>query len=368
MQIATDYFRKIFGISRKSDFWGDFHDITFAEDRFRRAVGHALYCVVFFLLLLTMLLSWVEGNLEMVLVLGGVGLCSMVAFIWLWCSEKYIYGPLGLLLGSLAILGVYLLLNDRSPAGSLFWFLLFPAMLMLCLGLRHGTIGFVCFYAFLLVVMTTPLHSHLKELLTVADRIRFMVAMLGAFAFSWFTEYFRFQTQHRLGLTMLRLEQDSLTDSLTGLGNRRSFYSYCKWLYDGSPGKPLMTSLAIVDIDHFKHINDTHGHDVGDQVLRDIAELLQAHSRASDKLYRWGGDEFLMLMPRTTAAEARLALERMRSAVEEMPSVMSSLNIPFTVSIGLYSGVMQTHLTPQINKADQNLYAAKTSGRNRVVG
>lgn len=112
----------------------------------------------------------------------------------------------------------------------------------------------------------------------------------------------------------------------------------------------------------------TYGHDVGDKVLQHTTEVLGAHIRTTDKIYRWGGEEFLVLMPRTTAREARLALERMRDTVEKTPYMEDGLEIPITVSLGLYSGVMSGDLTAQISKADQNLYVAKGSGRNKVVG
>ena len=239
---------------------------------------------------------------------------------------------------------------------------------MLCLGLRRGGAVFVIFYIFLTLVMVTPLNSYLAVPLELTVRLRFLVAMLGAFAFSWCAEFLRFQTQLALGRTMSRLEQDSLTDPLTGLGNRRDFYNHCNWIMEGAAGKLPAFSLAIADLDHFKRVNDSHGHAIGDKVLRHVARVLESHIRASDRLYRWGGEEFLVLMPRTTAREARLALERMRDTVEKTPYMEDGLEIPITVSLGLYSGVMSGDLTAQISKADQNLYVAKGSGRNKVVG
>lgn len=368
MQVTTEIFRKVFGKSRRSDFFGDFQDIAFVEDRFRRAVGYALCYVVFGLTSLSMLLNLYEGSINMVFVLGGVLLGTLCAFAWLWIDQNTVYGPLYIILGTLGSLGIYLLLNRNSPNGSLFWFLLFPPMVMLCLGLRQGTIAFTGFYLFVVLVMVTPLHSHLTDPLGWTARVRFVAAMMGAFVFAWSAEFLRYQAQFALGRTMIRLEQDSLTDPLTGLGNRRDFCNHCRWIVAGSSGKFPVISLAIVDIDHFKRINDTYGHEIGDKVLRHVAEVLGAQTRASDKLYRWGGEEFLVLMPRTAAREARLALERMRRTVADTPFQEDGLEIPFTVSIGLYSGTMQADVTGQIAKADQNLYAAKASGRNKVVG
>ncbi len=368
MRTTTGLIRRLFGKSRRSDFFGDTHDIAFAEDRFRRAVGYVLCCVVFVLVSLAMGLNWIEGNVAMLLPLGGVILSVLCSFGWLWIFEDAVYGPLYLLISALAALGVYLLLVQSSPYASLFWFLLFPPMVMMCLGIRRSLVIFVLFFSFLIVVMATPLQTHVSETLNHGIRMRFLLAMLGAFAFSWCTEFLRLQTQFALGRTMVRLEQDSLTDPLTGLGNRRDFYNHCKWIMDNNPGTASVFSLAIADIDHFKTINDTHGHEIGDKVLQHVTMLLGSQMRGSDRLYRWGGEEFLVLMPNTDARDARQALERMRATVEETPYSRGGLTIPFTISIGLYSGNMRADPTAQIGKADQNLYAAKSSGRNKVVG
>ena len=366
---TIDFLRKIFGKSRRTDFLGDLRDIAFAEDRFRRAVSCALCIVVLGLLFCALCLNWYEQNLDMMLVLGGVLLGVICSLVWLWLSEDAVYGPPYLLLGILALLGGYLLLDGKeTPTGSLFWFLIFPPMVMLCLGLRRGILAFSVFFIFLVLLMATPLHSHLAVSIEASDRFRFLAAMLGAFTFSLCMEFLRFQTQFALGRTMARLEQDSLTDPLTGLGNRRDFYNHCQWMLDSSPGRLPAYSLAIVDIDHFKKVNDTHGHDVGDRVLRHVANVLSSHIRSSDRLYRWGGEEFLILMPRTVARDARFALERMRRTVEKTPYTEAGLSVFFTISIGLYSGIMNQDQTSQIAKADQNLYVAKETGRNKIVG
>jgi diguanylate cyclase (GGDEF) domain len=368
MQTIVGRLRNLFGQRRRSSFFGNFHENALAEDKFRRAAGYALSYVVSFLVVLTILLNWFDGNLDVVVVLCGVQLSIIIALFWLWANEKNVYGPLALLLGTLAVLGVYLVVSESSPEGSLYWHMLYPSMLMLCLGLRRGTVCFFIFFALLLLAFATPLHFKLPEPLSWQIRLRFMIAVLGAFAYSWCAEFFRFRTQHKLGQTMHRLERDSLTDPLTGLGNRRDFHNYCKWLYEEFGEKPMPFSLAIADLDHFKKVNDNYGHEVGDKVLRHVAKLLGAQIRASDRLFRWGGEEFLILMPGTSAPDARLALDRMCRTVEKTPFRAGDLEVPFTISIGLYSGMMQQDLTQQIHKADQNLYAAKVSGRNKVVG
>ncbi|MDL2322074.1 GGDEF domain-containing protein [Desulfosarcina sp. OttesenSCG-928-B08] len=217
--------------------------------------------------------------------------------------------------------------------------------------------------------MATPLQGFLVEPLPQSVRIRFLVSMAGAFVFSWGAEYTRFKTQQTLSRTLAQLEMDSLTDHLTGLANRRNFYNFYNIAFLGAPVRKHPFTLVLADIDHFKRVNDTFGHEVGDKVLRHVADIFQAGCREADKLYRWGGEEFLLLMPRTTADEARLALERMREALSKTPYHTEDGRIlSLTASFGLYEGSVENDLEQQIALADQNLYAAKREGRNRVVG
>ena len=131
--------------------------------------------------------------------------------------------------------------------------------------------------------------------------------------------------------------------------------------------QPLL--IAQLDLDHFKHINDTHGHDAGDQVLAAFARTVAGYIRSTDILARWGGEEFVLLMVNTTADNGVALLERVRAAVQESVLVMATgASIRVTVSIGVAQ--LQTgHETPigLLRRADEALYAAKAQGRNRVV-
>jgi diguanylate cyclase (GGDEF)-like protein len=121
----------------------------------------------------------------------------------------------------------------------------------------------------------------------------------------------------------------------------------------------------MLDIDHFKRVNDTHGHDVGDQALVTIAEVLKNGIRSMDILARWGGEEFLVLLPETDLAGATLIAERIRQQVSQikLPKIPEGL----TISIGLCEAKPDMALKTATSLADQALYQAKENGRNRVV-
>lgn len=164
----------------------------------------------------------------------------------------------------------------------------------------------------------------------------------------------------------------AVTDELTGLYNRRYLASHLSAMFDRAfwTGRPL--SVMVLDLDHFKSVNDTHGHDVGDRVIREFAERVRNSVRGIDLACRYGGEEFLIAMPDTEKEAARIVAERLRLEVAGHKLLINSGRdeLKVTVSIGIAStedGSKDD--TPQrlIKRADEALYAAKSGGRNRVV-
>jgi diguanylate cyclase (GGDEF)-like protein len=169
------------------------------------------------------------------------------------------------------------------------------------------------------------------------------------------------------------LRRHALEDPLTGLGNRRSAERRLGGLRFGE--EPV--SLAVVDVDRFKEVNDDTSHSHGDAVLRRVADLLLEHSRADDEVYRWAGDEFLVVLPTATEAQAVGVMERLRSAVEAADWSDLELAEPVTVSIGVATAPAAGSAAggdqpgsagwrTLFDTADLHLFSAKRSGRNRV--
>jgi diguanylate cyclase (GGDEF)-like protein len=166
------------------------------------------------------------------------------------------------------------------------------------------------------------------------------------------------------------LRRHALEDPLTGLGNRRSAERRLGALRLGD--EPL--SLAVVDVDRFKEVNDEASHTQGDAVLRRVADLLREHSRTGDEVYRWAGDEFLVVLPTANETQAVVVMERLRAAVAAADWTDLQLSEPVTVSIGVATApaVAEGHPATVVgwkalfDSADLNLFSAKRSGRNRV--
>lgn len=165
------------------------------------------------------------------------------------------------------------------------------------------------------------------------------------------------------------LRQMAVTDPLTGLFNRRQFDIIGQQEMDRSERYQRPFSVMIVDLDHFKRINDTYGHRIGDEALHHVADLLRKTMRRTDFLFRYGGEEFAVLMPETDLEEARKVGERLRNQVAESGFERGSDRITLTVSVGAsqYTDERDDEFMSLIDRADRAMYQAKQEGRNRVV-
>jgi len=169
----------------------------------------------------------------------------------------------------------------------------------------------------------------------------------------------------RLRQSFERERSLSRRDNLTGLNNSRAFHELGTFAVAGArrAGTPL--TLAFIDLDNFKSVNDRLGHHEGDRVLREAGALLAGHFRASDLVARLGGDEFAALLPDTGAKDATIALERLRA---ELEALMKGQGLPVTMSIGaMHFDVAPDHLEAAIHAADELMYEVKHGGKNRVL-
>jgi len=164
--------------------------------------------------------------------------------------------------------------------------------------------------------------------------------------------------------------QDALAaahrDPLTGIGNRGALRRALQREMQLAQRQEQPLTLIAIDIDHFKQVNDDHGHDIGDCVLKAVADNLAGALRASDQLFRFGGEEFVALLSNTTADQGQVVAERLRSAVATSPCRCEEATIHAAVSLGLaeWAGDDEREL---FKRADAALYRAKKEGRNRVV-
>jgi two-component system, cell cycle response regulator len=170
--------------------------------------------------------------------------------------------------------------------------------------------------------------------------------------------------QDELRMRNEQLDRLSRIDGLTGIYNRRHLDEQLQELSKPATRQEQPLAILMLDIDHFKQVNDSEGHPAGDQVLQEFARRLQAAVRGGNVVGRWGGEEFLVIAPQTNIDEAKILGERIRAAIADQPVDVGHGCISITVSIGCAVGVKPAELVAQ---ADAALYRSKADGRDRVT-
>ncbi|MEI7833297.1 MAG: diguanylate cyclase [bacterium] len=229
--------------------------------------------------------------------------------------------------------------------------------------------------------MACPILSLLGAPIIIQDAVQGFL-LLGSTSADFYTlksatRLAAFATQSALAMQNARLFQDiyrlATTDMLTGIYNRHHFYEVANGIFSRSQRHQDTLSCIMLDIDHFKKVNDTYGHAMGDEVLRNIAHICAEQLRVGDIIGRYGGEEFVILLPFTDASSAQVIAERLRYAVMDAVSELENKQVQVTISLGVATALFEqenngapTSLAAIINQADHSLYAAKENGRNRV--
>jgi diguanylate cyclase (GGDEF)-like protein len=225
---------------------------------------------------------------------------------------------------------------------------------LLTLPARFGSRGMHAGAAFTVLVLTAAVLTDVDALAASPPPFVFsLVAVIGLAAFS--------DLMYR---TEMRQRAGAILDPLTGLLNRSSLDRRFEELRQQASLTGAPVSLLVCDVDHFKSVNDAHGHACGDAVLKDVGYQLRRHMRTFELIYRVGGDELVVVLPGRSAAQAVEVAERLRAAIE----AARPGGLELTVSVGVASAVGdQVRFKPLFDAADRALYAAKAAGRNRVA-
>lgn len=341
------------------------------DNDFRRSCIYIISAVSAVLLVVSSALNLYHGALAILAPSLMVLILQAVCIFRVRRRPEKATGILSALVAVLLCWGVFLLVTaEHTNLSRTLWLVLLPFVIS-CTGMCRGTVIFIVFFGVLCLLFFTPLQSLMATDMPLGLRLRLLLVLCGSFFLASSVEYLRFKFSRALANTLGRLERDALTDPLTGLGNRRDFQNYYTLVSGKSARDGQPFSIVMIDIDLFKKVNDTHGHDVGDLVLQHIARVIGGGLRAMDRVFRWGGEEFVVLMPDTGAEEAIVAAERIRKTVAETPCVLGKLKIHYTISLGVWSGDSKSaggKMHEQIALADKNLYRAKSNGGNVVVG
>ncbi len=265
----------------------------------------------------------------------------------------------------MGLMAVLVVTGGNGNTGPL-WIYIVPPVAMFFGGFRRGlqsNFGFILLIALLLFF---PDERLLLTSYSVEFKTRLIYSFLTVTFLSAFYEYSRQKTFETVQRLSERFEQQARQDPLTRLPNRRGVQQYIDYEMTrmARSGRPM--TLILADVDRFKAINDTYGHDNGDQILMRIAQTFRARIRRQDIVARWGGEEFLFVLPETPESNAMILANDVREALAELPVNIDGNRVAVTASFGVCEVNADVTLNRALSLADKALYRAKDNGRNRV--
>lgn len=269
-------------------------------------------------------------------------------------------------ISAISILFTYLAVDAVEDGSAIIWLFAYPPIIFY---ISEAKVGVIACSAGLAGV--TLLFSPLGDLVFDSPySTSFRLTMLSVLGFEMSTCYVLDQSRRRSKLGLLKLasefEYAAKHDALTGIANRREAHEQLEAELQRYLRNSRAFSVLLMDIDLFKSVNDNYGHQVGDETIVMVARTLQEHSRKVDTLARWGGEEYLALLPETDTAEAILTANRIRQTIASTPIETQDGSINATISVGVSTIHGAESVDRLLQRADEALYRAKTLGRNKV--
>ncbi|MBK1872935.1 MULTISPECIES: GGDEF domain-containing protein [Marinobacter] len=262
---------------------------------------------------------------------------------------------------------IYVSVSALENGSAIIWLFAYPPIIFYISDARFG-VG-ACLFGFTGVTLLffSPLAD---QLLNLPYSTSFRITMVVALGFEMITCYILDQSRRRSKLGLLALAREfeyaAKHDTLTGLANRREALAQLEVEYERYLRTNRPFAVLLADIDLFKSVNDTHGHHVGDELIVLVANTLHEEARKLDTTARWGGEEYLVLLPETNADGAVQIANRIREAIAEKAVMVAQTAVHCTASIGVASIEGAESVDKLLQHADEALYRAKALGRNRV--
>ena len=350
----------------KTEWWRRFIDLRSIESIERNRKALVLYSISYLGSLIMFWFAYVTGSNNEVL-FAVISFSGVIIFINALLSHFVISLKIASYVASFSIftLLIGLAYTGGYDSTGLYWMFPFPLVLFILLNYKAGLIFNLLLFGVIFFIINSPE-------LNVANydpetNIRFAVAISLTIFFAFLSELVRSQNHRDLVSLSLEKHQLAHTDQLTNLPNRR-FLEHLERLSENDPNNSVGFPLAVImaDIDFFKAVNDKHGHDVGDQVLKHLAAFFKQHIRGSDIVIRMGGEEFLLLFPHTDAVAAKSICNKLNCLLEKDPYQHDGGDITVTLSFGIAFAAQSNQIEPAIVEADKLLYLAKENGRGRA--
>lgn len=299
----------------------------------------------------------------------------LASFIFFCCHHIHRFPRLGntvsistsVIFVNLLLLMLYLVHSGGVSNTGPLWIYIVPPVAFFFSGLRKGLKSIGAFVLILNVMLFYPHEILLDTVYTLEFKIRLIYSFLTVTLLFGFYEYSRQQSYNYIQELSQNYEQQAMHDDLTNLPNRRGMRVYLNHEYTRLLRTKEPLSLLVCDIDHFKQVNDNYFHDGGDFVLASLSRFFVQQIRQQDIVARWGGEEFLFLLPNTKLEDAVVLAEKIRKQVEKHTIQYKGNAIKITLSIGVNEVASNVNIDQAINITDHSLYFAKKEGRNKTV-
>jgi len=261
----------------------------------------------------------------------------------------------------------YLVSNGGSDDTGTMWIYIITPMALFFRGIKVGSIHISIFTIILCILLFYPDNALLSAHYETEFKIRLLISFLAITSLFVVYERIRQSSYQALQQLSLKFEHQAKYDMLSDLFNRRGMIEKLEDEYNRIKRTNMAASVILCDIDNFKYVNDQYGHDKGDEIIQKIASIFSSNLRAHDTVARWGGEEFLFLLPTTNIKQAEILANKLRNKIEEFRFENKKGKFNVTVSMGLHELTANESINYVITKADHNLYRAKANGRNCCV-
>jgi len=300
-------------------------------------------------------------------VLLGIAFLTLASMAIMHVSHNHNIGANGISL-AVVLVYTYLIASGGIDNTGPLWCYPLTMVIMLLQGFRKGVIAVLVLLVIAVLLFFYPYLHFVSADYSLSFKIRFIASFSALAVLSFIYEYMRWRSTETYVAMSQELDKASRTDVLTGLANRRDMQDRLDAEYARFTRHDHCFSVIMADLDHFKLINDRYGHTVGDDLLVMMSHLFSSGVRRQDVVSRWGGEEFLILLPETRLDQAMLVAEKLRYAAETVDLSDLGVDDPISSSFGVQSISANENLYELIAEADRMLYEAKRRGRNQVVG
>ena len=259
-------------------------------------------------------------------------------------------------------------------SSSVIWQIFVPVAAFIMAGLRAGLRwGVISFFTVLLFYIAESIgllqYATSFETTTGDSLIDLLGAIVAVSIAIWYSDFLKSRSLFELEKTRAQLNYFATVDPLTNTFNRRYFLELSERKLKRTRTSNGHASFLMFDIDHFKKVNDAHGHIIGDQILHGIGQICMKHLRTDDILGRFGGEEFVILLPETKLEDARRIAERLRLLIADtvIETDVGPINITISIGVAPLEKTSSTTVEQLLSRADRAMYLAKQAGRNRVI-